>query len=210
MSLCSVASSSMPIGPEGPAGQELLDDRVLARPHVGLGGELHEPGPVEHGDVVGGAHHRRDVVRDDHEGGAGLLLDLLHQLVEVGHPDRVEARVGLVEQDDLRVHGERPGQAGPLLHAAGHLARGTSSCGRASRPCRPWRGRSRGSPSPSSGCAPGAGRPCCRTCSWSRRGLRPGTARRTSGGRRRARAPPSGRSPRPRPRSRRSRGAAGR
>ena len=45
------------------------------------------------------------------------------QLVEVGDAHRVEARVGLVEEHDLRVQHQGPGQAGPLLHPARHLAR---------------------------------------------------------------------------------------
>ena len=40
---------------------------------------------------------------------------VMHQVVEIGDPDRVEAGVGLVEQDDLGVGDHRPGQAGPLL-----------------------------------------------------------------------------------------------
>src|SRR5581483_3157892 len=112
-----------PDGALGAAGEELADDRVLAGDHVVLGGELHEAGAEEHADVVGSAHHRRDVVRDDEEGGAHLLLDLLHELVEVGHPHRVETRVGLVEEDDLGIHHQRACQPRPLAHPAGHLTR---------------------------------------------------------------------------------------
>ena len=45
-----------------------------------------------------------------------------HQVVEIGHPHRVEARVGLVEEHDLGLGHHGPGQAGPLLHAARDLA----------------------------------------------------------------------------------------
>ena len=57
------------------------------------------------------------------------------QLVEVRRADRVEAGVGLVEQDDLGVEHQRPGQAGPLAHAAGDLAGQLVLGAGAGRPC---------------------------------------------------------------------------
>jgi hypothetical protein len=44
------------------------------------------------------------------------------ELVEERRADRVEAGVGLVEEHDLGVEHQRPGQAGALAHAAGDLA----------------------------------------------------------------------------------------
>src|SRR5205823_5934184 len=79
-------------------------------------------GAEEDADEVRRAHDRRDVVRDDEEGGAHLLLDLLGQLVEVGNAHRVETGVRLVEQDDLRVHHQGACQTGTLAHATRDLA----------------------------------------------------------------------------------------
>ena len=50
------------------------------------------------------------------------LVEVDDELVEVRGAHRVQAGVGLVEEDDLRVEHERPGQTGPLAHAAGDLA----------------------------------------------------------------------------------------
>jgi hypothetical protein len=63
-----------------------------------------------------------DVVGDDEERRLDLGVEVDDQLVQVGGADRVEAGVGLVEQQDLGVEHERAGQAGALAHAAGDLA----------------------------------------------------------------------------------------
>ncbi len=47
-----------------------------------------------------------------------LLLELQHQLLDLGRRDRVQRRAGLVEQDHLRLDGDRPGDAQALLLAA--------------------------------------------------------------------------------------------
>ena len=57
------------------------------------------------------------------------------QLVEVRRAHRVETGVGLVDQDDLGVEHQRPGQAGALAHAAGDLAGQLAPRRRAGRPC---------------------------------------------------------------------------
>ena len=54
--------------------------------------------------------------------GLDLGVRVHDQLVQVGRADGVQPGVGLVEQQDLRVEHQRPGQAGPLAHAAGDLA----------------------------------------------------------------------------------------
>src|SRR4051812_13023541 len=107
----------------GSAREELADDLIVAVDHLLLRAEAHEAGAEQDADVVRDAHHGRDVVGDDEEGGAHLLLDLAGELVEVGDAHRVEPRVRLVEEHDLGVHDEGAGQAGALAHPARHLAR---------------------------------------------------------------------------------------
>ena len=62
-------------------------------------------------------------MRHDEDRGVDLRVDVDQQLREVGGADRVQTRVGLVDQDDLGVQHERTGQAGALAHSAGDLAR---------------------------------------------------------------------------------------
>ncbi len=50
-----------------------------------------------------------------------LGVHLLDQLAQQRGADRVEARVGLVEHDDLGLEHERAREAGALAHAAGEL-----------------------------------------------------------------------------------------
>ena len=115
-------SSDMPIGPMRLGVEELAHDRLLelqqhlARPEHG------QVPVVEQADVVGHGAGGVDVVRDDEEGRVDLGVEVDDQLVEVGRAHRVEAGVRLVEQEDLGVEHERPGQAGALAHPAGDLA----------------------------------------------------------------------------------------
>ena len=74
----------------------------------------------DHGvrDVAGEAH----LVGDDDQRGAGLgeFADDVQDLVD---QFRVQGRRGLVEEQDLGVQGQRPGDRHALLLAAGELAR---------------------------------------------------------------------------------------
>ncbi len=47
------------------------------------------------------------------------VLELLDQLFDPEGGDRIERRGRLVHEDDLRLHGNRPGDAKPLLLASG-------------------------------------------------------------------------------------------
>jgi hypothetical protein len=58
-----------------------------------------------------------------------------HDAQHLADQFRIERRGRLVEQHDLRVHGERTGDRGALLLTAREMARGS---GRACRRCRPW------------------------------------------------------------------------
>ena len=90
----------------------------------------------------------------------GVQVD--DQLVEVRRAHRVEARVGLVEQDDLGVEHQGAGQAGPLAHTAGDLTGQLRPRRPAGRPARSSPRRSSGSRTRTSWCARAAGRRCCR------------------------------------------------
>src|SRR5687767_1976555 len=68
-------------------------------------------------------HPRRllHVVRDDHDRVAVLQLE--HQLLDPGGGDRVERRARLVHEQDVRLHGDCPRDAQPLLLPAGKTQR---------------------------------------------------------------------------------------
>src|SRR4051794_26126297 len=101
--------------------QELAHDRLL-------GGQQHLSRPehgevlvVEQADVVRHGAGGVDVVGHNQEGGVDLGVEVDDQLVEERGADRVEARVGLVEEHDLGVEHQRPGETGALAHPAGDL-----------------------------------------------------------------------------------------
>src|SRR6185437_7511302 len=102
---------------------ELRDHRVAAGEQNLPGPEHHQAAAEQHPDVVRYGPGDLDVVRHDQHGRVDLGVQIDEQLGQVGRPDRIEAGVRLVAQDDLRVEHEGPGEAGPLAHAAGDLAR---------------------------------------------------------------------------------------
>ena len=115
-------SSDMPIGPMRrplrnccTTGSSLVSSTSRGPNMTSLLAEQHAH-VVRHraGDV--------DVVRHDEDGGVDLGVDVDDQLAQVGGTDRVQTRVGLVAEDDLRVEHQRAGQAGTLAHTAGDLA----------------------------------------------------------------------------------------
>ena len=173
-------SSLMPIGPIALRVEELPDHRLLARQQHLAGPEHRQVPVVEQADVV---RHRAggvDVVGDDQAGGVGLGVEVDDQLVQVGGAHRVEAGVGLVEQDDLGVEHQRTGQAGALAHAAGDLA-GQLVLGAGEADQLHLLGDDRLDLGLGLlACARAAGRRCCRRGSSSRTARRPGTARRTA------------------------------
>jgi hypothetical protein len=109
--------------PIAPTVEELLDDRLVRGQQHLAGPEHDQLAQEQHADVVRDGARRADVVRDDQERGVGLRVQVDDELVGVGHAHRIQPRVGLVEQDDLGVEHQRPGEARPLAHTAGDLAR---------------------------------------------------------------------------------------
>ncbi len=80
------------------------------------------PAP-QHGDVFADLTRRGDVVRDDDVRAFVDRVHLLDQVAQQRRADRVQARVGLVEDHDVRLHHERAREAGALAHPAGELRR---------------------------------------------------------------------------------------
>src|SRR6478735_2665327 len=101
--------------------EELPDDRLLRGQQHLAGSEHRQVAVVEQPDVVGHRARGVDVVGDDEEGRVDLRVEVYDELVEERRADRVETGVRHVEEHDLRVEHQRPGQAGALAHAARDL-----------------------------------------------------------------------------------------
>src|SRR6201993_1253365 len=103
--------------------EELPHHRLVAGQQH-LTGTEHDQMPAEqHAHVV---RHRTgdvDVVGHDQDRAVDLGVDVDEQLAQVRSTDRVQTRVRLVTQDDLRVQHQRTGQPGALAHTAGDLTR---------------------------------------------------------------------------------------
>src|SRR3954447_21386373 len=112
-----------PERPLGLSGQELPDELVVGVEQLTGRSRLHDPALPEDRDVVRHAARRHDVVRDHAVGAAVLLVDLHDQFAQQRGANGVQARIGLVEQDDVRVEHERAREPRPLAHAAGQLVR---------------------------------------------------------------------------------------
>ncbi len=76
-----------------------------------------------HHDAVGEQHGLVDVMGDHDHRVAEPAVDLHHRILQMGAGQGVERAERLVEQQDLRLHGQRPGNADALLHAAGDFRR---------------------------------------------------------------------------------------
>ena len=84
------------------------------RGQVGVVAREAEAAVVEEEDPVGHPLDRAELVGDDDEGHLEGLLQPEQEVVEEAGRDRVEARRGLVAEDDVRIEDEGPGQ-GPRL-----------------------------------------------------------------------------------------------
>src|SRR3982751_815598 len=70
---------------------------------------------MEEGGSLRNSSRLLHVVGDDHD--RETLLELVDKLFDLRRRNRVERRGRLVEQDDLGLHGQRSGNAQPLLLA---------------------------------------------------------------------------------------------
>ncbi|SAJ34076.1 Uncharacterised protein [Enterobacter cloacae] len=90
---------------------------LVRRPHLRRSAEVH------HQDVVGDVADHRQVVRDEHVGGAELLLQVHEQVQYLGLDRHVEGRGRLVRHQHLGLQHHRPGQGDALALAAGEHVR---------------------------------------------------------------------------------------
>src|SRR3954447_576272 len=102
---------------------DVLSGPLLARRAEERGGAvvLDQVAQVHEGDVVGDPVGLLQVVGDDDDGDVVAQLD--DQVLDHLRRFRVERRAGLVEEQDLGLGRQRPGDAEPLLLAAGELQR---------------------------------------------------------------------------------------
>ena len=104
--------------------QERLGVRVR-RPVVDvlLRADLDDLAEIHHRDAVGDVPDEREVVRDEQIGEAEVALQRLEEVDDLRADRHVERRDGLVEDDHLRVEGERARESDPLALAARELVR---------------------------------------------------------------------------------------
>src|SRR5713101_1185005 len=76
---------------------------------------------VQEHRVVPDGEDARQLVGHHHHGGAEAVSQLEDEVVQEARADGVESGRRLVEEEDVRVQGHGPGQAGPLAHAAADL-----------------------------------------------------------------------------------------
>ncbi len=89
----------------------------------GAGGALdHAPG-IHHGDLVGHFGDHAEVVGDQDDRHAGLLLQVAQQVEDLRLHGDVERRGRLVGDQQVGLAGQRHGDHHALAHAAGHLVR---------------------------------------------------------------------------------------
>src|SRR5690606_9215124 len=93
--------------------QEDLADRALLDDLAGL----------KYGDAVADPADHVHLVGDQHHGQAQLTVDARQQVEDLAGGLRVESTGRLVAEQDLRLGGQRPGDADALLLAAGQLRR---------------------------------------------------------------------------------------
>src|SRR5690606_24694048 len=103
--------------------EELLDRGLLAGEQDFTWSEHHQFLAVEHPEVVGHRPRQVDVVGDDEECGVDLRIDVDEQLRDVGRAHRVQTGVRFVDQNDLRIEHQSPGQPRTFTHTTGDFAR---------------------------------------------------------------------------------------
>ena len=145
----SALKRSSPSGDGDVAERELLGDPARAldvrgpqpvpAPHRALQVDdrplVQDPAPVDDRDPVAQLLDVGHLVAREHHRDP-LRREPAHERLHVAHPGRVEPGGGLVEQEQLRPAQQRGGDAEPLLHAVGVVARPGR---RPARPGRRWR-----------------------------------------------------------------------
>ena len=91
---------------------------------------------VHHHDALGHLGHHAEVVGDEDDRGAGLALELAHELEDLGLDGDVERGRRLVGDEQLGMAGERHGDHHALAHAARELVRILPRAAARARGCR--------------------------------------------------------------------------
>ena len=84
---------------------------------------LHDLAGIHDGDLVADLSHHAQVVGDEDNAHVSLLLELLHELQNLGLNGHVQSSGGLVGNQQLGVADEAHGDHDTLAHAAGELVR---------------------------------------------------------------------------------------
>ena len=87
------------------------------------GAGFDDPPAVDDGDPVGHGRRHREIVGDEHEGGAAVAAELADQLEDLGLDRDVERRRRLVGEHQHRLAGHRHRDHHPLALTAGELVR---------------------------------------------------------------------------------------
>ena len=88
---------------------------------LGRRADLLETAVVEHRDPVCNLHRLLLVVRDEHRRHVHLLVQAAQPVAQLGPHAGVEGAEGLIEQEDVRLRGERAGEGHALPLATGQL-----------------------------------------------------------------------------------------
>ena len=104
-------------------GNAQLEERAVGRPQLVEADLLQEPAFVDDPDARGELLHFGQDVAGQEDRDAALLRQLLEDGADLHDTHRVEAVRGLVEDEDLGLVDECPGQSEPLLVARGERGR---------------------------------------------------------------------------------------
>src|SRR5215469_15514284 len=99
--------------------QELAGELIPGLPHLRLGALFDHVASVQEDDIVSDFENRLDVVTDDDRTAVMPLLNFLDQLAEERGPNWIEARIGLITQQDVRLENQGPRETGALAHSTG-------------------------------------------------------------------------------------------
>ena len=93
-------------------------------------GDLDQTSEIHHADTVRHVAHHREIVADEEIGEAEPVLQVAHQIEDLGLDRDVERRGRFVAHDERRLRGERPRDGDALALPAGELVRIFAAVGR--------------------------------------------------------------------------------
>ena len=84
-------------------------------------GQLHDAALVDDGDAVGDVAHHGKIVGDEQVGDAAFLLQAAQQVQHLCTDGHIQCADGLIGNNELRLHDQRPGDTDALALSAGKL-----------------------------------------------------------------------------------------